>query len=82
MVGCNYSLDLLNESISNEVTDVSAKSRIMHSHASLETVKTMLKENSLDNVEEIHLLHISSRNGDPERFKKEIQELTGKEVYV
>lgn len=82
MVSCNYSLDLLNEAIEKDVTPVGAKARIMHSHTSLETVKAMLEANHLDHVQEIRLLHISGRHGDRDLFKKEIQELTGKEVYV
>jgi len=80
MVGCNYDLDLLNESIERGAVDRAAKTRIMHSHASLKTIKEMLEANDLSRVQEIYLLHLSERNADPEQFKREIQELTGKVV--
>ncbi|HEM1811409.1 TPA: MBL fold metallo-hydrolase, partial [Listeria monocytogenes] len=52
------------------------------SHFSLENVKEFLNANDLSQLREIHLLHISSSNGDPNMFKNEIQALTGVPVYV
>jgi phosphoribosyl 1,2-cyclic phosphodiesterase len=49
---------------------------------SLKTVKDMLRANDLSQVKEIHLLHLSDRNSSAKLFKKEIQELTGKPVYI
>ncbi|EDO0821657.1 MBL fold metallo-hydrolase, partial [Listeria monocytogenes] len=56
--------------------------RVLQSHFSLENVKDFLKANDLSQLREIHLLHISEKNGDKERFKKEIQAMTGVPVYV
>ena len=41
-----------------------------------------LRANDLSRVKEIHLLHLSDRNSSANCFKKEIQSLTGKPVYV
>jgi|AntDeeMinimDraft_5_1070356.scaffolds.fasta_scaffold16527_4 phosphoribosyl 1,2-cyclic phosphodiesterase len=41
-----------------------------------------LRANDLSRVKEIHLLHLSDRNSNAERFKREIQEISGKPVYV
>jgi hypothetical protein len=49
---------------------------------SLETCKGFLRANDLSRVQEIWLLHLSDANSDAARFKREIQELTGKVVYV
>ena len=45
-------------------------------------VKEFLRANDLSKVEEIHLLHLSDGNSDEARFKREIQELTGRVVMV
>jgi len=58
------------------------KKRILKSHFSLENVKEFLKANDLSRVQEIWLLHLSDGNSDAERFKREIQELTGKMVFI
>lgn len=82
LIGCNYNLDILRQNVANGVLPVELKNRIIRSHMSLETLKEMLKTNDLRQVQEIWLMHLSSNNSDPERFKREIQILTGKEVYV
>ena len=58
------------------------KSRILKSHFSLENVKRFLQANDLSKVQEIWLLHLSDGNSDEKRFKREVQELTGRMVFV
>lgn len=82
MIECNYSLDILRENVANGTIDVSLKNRIIKSHFSLENVKEFLKANDLSKVEAIYLIHLSDGNSDEKRFRKEIQQLTGKPVYV
>jgi phosphoribosyl 1,2-cyclic phosphodiesterase len=82
LLECNYSLDILNENISSGRIHKAMKKRLLRSHFSLENVKEFLRANDLSRVQEIHLLHLSDSNSDETRFKKEIQELTGKLVYV
>src|SRR5690625_2922535 len=82
MIECNYSLDILNENIESGRVHPAMKRRLMKSHFSLENVKEFLKANDLSKLQEIHLLHLSDSNSNEEQFKKEIQELTGKPVYV
>ncbi|MCR6112726.1 MBL fold metallo-hydrolase [Bacillus sp. A301a_S52] len=81
-VECNYSLDILNKNIASGRVHKAMKKRLLRSHFSLENVKEFLRANDLSRVQEIHLLHLSDSNSDETRFKKEIQELTGKLVYV
>lgn len=78
MIECNYALDILMEN------DLPAphKKRVIQSHFSLANVKAFLKANDLNRVRDIHLLHLSRDNADPVRFKAEIEQLTGKPVYV
>ncbi|QDA74600.1 MBL fold metallo-hydrolase [Listeria seeligeri] len=82
MIECNYSADILEENVINTVIHPVQKKRVLQSHFSLENVKDFLKANDLSQLREVHLLHISDTNGDPGRFKKEIQALTGVPVYV
>ena len=81
MVECNYSLDILRTNVEAGTVDKALKSRILKSHFSLENVKQFLKANDLSKVREIWLLHMSDGNSDAERFKREVQELTGKPTY-
>lgn len=81
-VECNYALDILNENIASGIVPEVMKRRLLQSHFSLENVKEFLKANDLSKLKEIHLLHLSDTNSDELRFKHEIQELTGKPVYI
>lgn len=77
MVECNYSRDLLEENIKAGRIPRLLKNRLLRSHFSLDNVKTFLAANDLSDCRRIYLLHLSGGNSDPERFKREIQELTG-----
>jgi phosphoribosyl 1,2-cyclic phosphodiesterase len=82
MVEANFSVKILDENIAAGRVPVSMKRRLMRSHFSLENVKEFLRANDLSRMQEIHLLHLSDTNSDEELFKREIQALTGKPVYV
>jgi phosphoribosyl 1,2-cyclic phosphodiesterase len=82
LIECNYSIDILNENIATGRVPRAMKKRLMKSHFSLDNVKDFLKANDLSKVQEIWLLHLSDNNSHAERFKREIQELTGKMVMV
>lgn len=82
MVECNYSLRILDENISAGRVPAVMKKRLLKSHFSLEHVKDFLLANDLSKVQEIWLLHLSDNNSDAALFKHEIQELTGKPVWV
>lgn len=81
-VECNYSMDILRANIEAGLVEPALKKRILKSHFSLEHVKEFLKANDLSKVQEIWLLHLSDGNSDAARFKREVQELTGKPVYI
>lgn len=82
MVECNFSQTLLDENIAAGRVPHVMRKRLMRSHFSLEHVKDFLRANDLSRVQEIHLLHLSDTNSDAEMFKREIQALTGRTVYV
>lgn len=79
---CNYSKKDLKKSVEDGRVNKGLADRLLTSHMSLEHFKKFLQANDLSKVEQIYLLHLSDNNSDAERFKDEIQRLTGKEVYV
>jgi phosphoribosyl 1,2-cyclic phosphodiesterase len=82
MVECNYSKRLLDENVAAGKVPAVQKKRLLRSHFCLENVKEFLKANDLQQVQEIWLLHLSDNNSDEAMFKREVQELTGKLVYI
>lgn len=82
MIECNYAADILRANIEAGKLSEGLKNRLLMSHFSLENVKRFLRANDLSKVQEIWLIHLSDGNSDAERFKREIQELTGKMVVV
>lgn len=81
VIECNYLKDLLQENIDKGNISATLRNRIIESHFELENLKEFFRVNDLSKVEQIHLIHISAGNGDPELFKSEVQKLTGKPVY-
>ncbi len=82
LIECNHAADILQANVESGAVPVAMRRRVMRSHMSLSTVKGFLGANDLSQVREIHLIHLSDGNSDAERFKNEIQALTGKPVYV
>ena len=74
-IECNYSEDILDEI-------PPYRARVLKSHMSLETLKETLMAWDLRRVKDITLIHIREGNGEPQRFRKEIEELTGIKTYV
>ena len=66
LIECNYSEDILDDL-------PPYRARVLKSHMSLETLKDTLKTWDLSTAKDITLIHISEGNGDPERFRREIQ---------
>ena len=70
LIECNYSESTI------DVLDP-REQRTFKSHMSLETLKTTLKTWDLLKTKTITLIHLSPGNGEPKRFKEEIEKLTG-----
>jgi phosphoribosyl 1,2-cyclic phosphodiesterase len=82
LIECNYSQAILDDNILNDKIPMIVRNRIMESHISLETCKEILSINDLSKVQNIVLLHLSDGNSNAKQFKEEIQELTGKQVFI
>ncbi|AEX84753.1 Metal-dependent hydrolase [Marinitoga phage MPV1] len=82
MIEANYDKNILVENIlKGYIPDVVAK-RVFKSHFELSNLKEFFKANDLTKTKEIILIHLSDNNSDAKRFKKEIEELTFKTVYI
>lgn len=77
MAECNYSIKTMDKNLNQ-----SLKERIIESHMSLETLIDMIKANNFKELKQVYLLHLSEQNSDAEMFRREIQKVTGTEVYV
>lgn len=75
LIECNYS----EKSI--EVLEPHEQ-RVFKSHMSLETLKCTLETWDLSNTKTITLIHLSKNNGEPLRFKNEVEKLTGIPTYI
>lgn len=75
LIECNYSEDILPQL-------PAWRARTIKSHMSLDTLKETLKSWELGNTKDITLIHISNNNGEPEKFKEEIEALTGIKTYT
>lgn len=75
LIECNYSEDVL-------PTLPPWRARTIKSHMSLETLKETLPTWNLEKTKDITLIHISNDNGNPDRFQKEIEKLTGIKTYA
>jgi phosphoribosyl 1,2-cyclic phosphodiesterase len=56
--------------------------RLRRSHMSLENCIALLKANDLSEAREIWLIHLSQTNGEPEAFRRRVEEATGVPVHV
>lgn len=82
MAECNYSEEAMRYSIENGYVSLELAPRLIRSHMSLEHLVDMLKSNDLSEVKQIYLLHLSNHNSNEVAFIKEVQKITGVEVYA
>ena len=76
-IGCNYSEKTLSPSLGP-----ARKRRLMAAHMSLEQCVKFFEAQDLSRCREIHLLHLSRENSDAALFRRRIQEVTSKPVFV
>lgn len=84
IIECNYADDLLAANVEKNVRGLTWKlaQRIRASHLSLKTCLRTLKANDLSQVNNVVLIHLSASNGDPERFKREVERATGLPTFI
>lgn len=82
IIEANYCQKILDRRLEQGMNPKFLRDRVITSHMSLETCKGLLRSNDLSAVNNIVLIHLSDGNSDEKRFKKEVQELTGKTVHI
>ena len=82
MIEANYCNEILTENLRYGKLPKTLERRLRESHFSLENLKKFFLANDISKVKEIWLIHLSKGNADPVMFKREIEALTGKPVYV
>lgn len=75
---CNFSDDIIEESDAPAMV----KKRVLQSHLSFDLAKDFLLNTDLTKVNNIVLVHLSDKNSNAERFRTEIQLLTGKTIHI
>jgi len=82
IIEANYSKEIIDRRFGPESDMMFLRDRILKSHFSLANCKEMLAANDLTAVNNIVLIHLSDGNSNELQFKKEVHELTGKNVTV
>jgi ribonuclease BN (tRNA processing enzyme) len=82
IIEANYDDDILEENIRNGRVHPSMRPRLMETHMEIKTCVNVLKTIDITNVINIVLCHLSDGNSDEERFIREVQEATGKQVFA
>lgn len=82
MIEANYQREILENSVEEGLVPVVVRKRIRRSHFDLNHLKEFFRANDLSKLQEVWLLHLSDGNADEEQFKREIQEIVGKPVYI
>lgn len=82
IIEANYCQAILDERLESGTNPKFLRDRVITSHMSLATCKLTLEAYDLSQVNNIVLIHLSDSNSDAKRFKKEVEEATGKLVTV
>lgn len=82
IIEANYCQSILDRRVEEGEDPKFLRDRVITSHMSLDTCKQTLMAYDLSRVNNIVLIHLSDNNSDAARFKREVQEVTGKTVYV
>jgi ribonuclease BN (tRNA processing enzyme) len=82
IIEANYSKEIIDKKFGPDSDKEFLRNRILKSHFSLANCKDILSANDLSQVNNIVLIHLSDSNSDEKQFKKEIHELTNKNVIV
>lgn len=78
LVECNHDPELVRQSNYPK----SVQDRIIKTHMGIDACKLFFQNAELSKTEEIHLIHLSDSNSDAAKFKRDIEEITSKQVFI
>lgn len=82
LIEANYSDSILTENINNGIEPVSMRERLYQTHMELQTTIDTIKANKTAIMQDVVLLHLSSRNSNAEAFKEKVSSAVGLPVEV
>ncbi len=82
MIEANYSDEILQYNIDNREEPASMRDRLLASHMEIANTIKILNSTNLDFVNEVVLLHLSARNGNPTAFQARVKESITLPVYT
>lgn len=82
IIEANYCEDIMMQRFIDGSLNGMVRNRTMKSHLSFQNTLEFLKANDLKEVNNIVLVHLSSGNADPEKFRTKTQDFTGKKVFI
>lgn len=82
IIEANHDIGILDDRVAAGENPAVVRDRVIQNHMNLDTCKKTLKSYDLSKVENVVLIHMSSKNGDKTRFRAEVQQATGKMVHV
>ena len=77
LIECNYSMD----NISFEHDEVKNR-RVVQTHMEVQTCKRLIQSINSESLRSIGLIHLSAKNGNPQRFRDEIRSVVDSDVNV
>lgn len=75
LIECNYSEEYMG-------TDIENRSHVLLGHMELQTCKRLIESINTVSLRSISLLHLSAQNGNPVRFRHEIEDIVEADVDV
>ena len=82
IVEANYCSEIVNQRLIDNNIHGMVRDRVIESHMSIKTCKELLMANDLSKVNNIVLIHLSDGNSNAEDFKRQVEQLTGKNVHI
>lgn len=82
MIECNYDKEQLDRNFVRGIITQSQRLRIINNHFEMSNVLTFLTDQNLRKVQEIHLMHLSKDNINPDYAKSYIKKGTRKNVLI
>lgn len=82
MLSIDFDIEQLKENVDLGFLHPSLAKRIIRSHMSLQNALSFFRANDMSEVKEIHVLHLSKLNSDPEYFRDAVQRCTGRPTYL